>query len=144
MAKGIKTKETAQSAEEHINAIEDEQKRADCKVLLKLMKKISGYQPKVWGNGTIGFGTYHYKYPTGQEGDWYITGFAARKANITISIYATQQPALLKKLGKAKTGVGCLYINKLTDVDMKVLEEMIDNSIKFCKKTYNEKAAGKK
>jgi hypothetical protein len=137
----IKTQASEQSVTEYIDAIKDDQKKKDCKELLKIIKKVSGLKPKVWSNGTIGFGTYHYKYPTGQEGDWYITGFAARKANITISIYATQQPELLKKLGKHKTGVGCLYINKLSDVDTKVLETMIDNSIKFCKKQF---AASKK
>jgi hypothetical protein len=137
----IKTQITEQSVTEYIDAINDEQKKKDCKELLKIIKKVSGLKPKVWSNGAIGFGTYHYKYPTGQEGDWYITGFAARKANITISIYATQQPQLLKKLGKHKTGVGCLYINKLSDVDTKVLETMIDNSIKFCKEQF---AASKK
>lgn len=139
MANGIKTKETDESVNDFINAINDDQKKKDCKELLKLMKKVSGHNPKIWSNGTVGFGTFHYKSSRSkQEGDWYSTGFAPRKANITIYVFATQQPALFKKLGKAKAGGGCLYINKLSDIDLKVLEKMIENSIKLYKEMYSK------
>lgn len=134
----IKTKETDQDVNEYIDAIEGDQKKKDCKELLKLMKKVSGHKPKVWSNGTIGFGTFHYKSKRSkQEGDWYSTGFAARKTNITLYVHSGQQPELLKKLGKCKAGGGCLYINKLSDIDTKVLEKMIVSSMELYKKMFD-------
>lgn len=133
----IKTKKTNESVTEYINAIEDDKKKKDCKELLKIMKKVSGFTPKLWNNGTIAFGTFHYKSSRSkQEGEWYFTGFAPRKSNITLYIHSGPQPALLKKLGKAKAGGGCIYINKLEDIDTKVLEQMIINSIKYYKQFY--------
>lgn len=128
----IKTKPTAMSVAEFINNISEEQKRADCLVILDLMKKATGEEPTIWGNSMIGFGNVRYKSPaTGREVDWFKIGFAPRKANI--SLYLTmdikKQGDALAKLGKHKTGVGCLYINKLTDIDMSVLQEMITNSV---------------
>ncbi len=135
----IKTKETNESVNDFIDAIDNDQKKKDCKELLKLMKKVSGHKPKLWSNGTIGFGTFHYKSSRSkQEGDWYSTGFAPRKTNITIYVFANQQPALFKKLGKSKAGGGCLYINKLADIDTKVLEEMIVHSMKFYQEMYSK------
>jgi hypothetical protein len=130
----IKTQATDESVADYIEAIKDEQKKKDCKELLRLIKKVTRLKPQVWNNGTVGFGTFHYKSQRSkQEGEWYYTGFAARKANITIYVFSTQQPDLLKKLGKCKTGGGCLYINKLADIDTKVLEKMILNSIAYSK-----------
>lgn len=128
----IKTKPTAMSVVEFINNISEEQKRADCLVILDLMNKATGEEPTIWGNSMIGFGNVRYKSPaTGREVDWFKIGFAPRKANI--SLYLTmdikKQGDALAKLGKHKTGVGCLYINKLTDIDMSVLQEMITNSV---------------
>ncbi len=135
----IKTKETNEDVNEFIDAIADDQKKKDCKELLKLMKKVSGSKPKIWSNGTVGFGTFHYKSSRSkQEGDWYSTGFAPRKANITIYVHSSQQPALLKKLGKVKAGGGCLYINKLSDIDTKVLEKMIVNSMELYKEMFSK------
>lgn len=127
----IKTKPTAMSVAEFINNIGEEQKRADCLVILDLMKKATGEEPAVWGNSMIGFGNVRYKSPaTGREVDWFKIGFAPRKANI--SLYLTmdikKQGDALERLGKHKTGVGCLYINKLTDINRDVLQEMITNS----------------
>ncbi len=134
----IKTKETNESVTDYINAIENDQKKKDCKELLKIMKKVSGAKPKLWSNGTIGFGTFHYKSKRSkQEGDWYSTGFAARKSNITLYVHSSQQPELFKKLGKAKAGGGCLYINKLSDIDTMVLEKMIVNSMDLYKKMFD-------
>jgi hypothetical protein len=128
----IKTKPTAASVEDFINSITDEQKRSDSFVILELMKKATGEEPKMWGSSIIGFGDFRYKSPTtGREVDWLRIGFSPRKANL--SLYLTmdiqKHAAALKKLGKHKTGVGCLYINKLEDVDMDVLKAMIDASL---------------
>jgi hypothetical protein len=129
----IKTKPTASSVEEFIAKVPDEQKRKDSHVILKLMEKATKQKPKMWGASLIGFGELRYKSPaTGREVDWFIIGFSPRKANI--SIYLTMnigaEKEALEKLGKHKTGAGCLYINKLSDIDMKVLEGMISKAAK--------------
>ena len=129
----IKTQPTALSVEEFINNIQDEQKRADSITLAKMMQKVTKEEPKIWSNSMIGFGEVRYKSPaTGREVDWLRIGFAPRKA--AISLYLTvdinSYSEDLKKLGKHKTGVGCLYINKLSDVDMNVLEELIRKTAK--------------
>lgn len=129
----IKTKPTAVSVEDFINGIPDEQKRKDSFVILEMMKKASGEEPVMWGGSIIGFGNKRYKSPaTGREVDWLRIGFSPRKANLSlyISVGIQEHAAALEKLGKHKTGVGCLYINKLADVDMKVLEDMIETSIR--------------
>ncbi len=129
----IKTTETAASVHDFINAINDEQKRKDSFVILEMMKKASGEDPKMWGSSIIGFGNKRYKSPnTGREVDWLRIGFSPRKANLSlyISVGIKEHAAALKKLGKHKTGVGCLYINKLEDIDIKVLKGMIDASLK--------------
>lgn len=125
----IKTKPTAVDVEDFINDIKDEQKRKDCLVLLEMMKKASGEDPVLWGSAIIGFGNNRYKSPaSGREVDWLRIGFAPRKANLTlyISINLIEHAEALKKLGKHKAGVGCLYINKLEDIDIKVLKGMIN------------------
>jgi Domain of unknown function (DU1801) len=129
----IKTKPTAVSVEDFINAIPDEQKRNDSVVLTEMMKKASGEEPVLWSNSLIGFGSKRYKSPaTGREVDWMLIGFAPRKANLSlyISVSLKEHEAALKKLGKFKMGVGCLYINKLADVDLNVLKGMIKASLK--------------
>jgi len=127
----IKTKPTSASVEDFINTIKDEQKRKDSFVLLEMMKKATGEEPVLWGSSVIGFGSKRYKSPTsGREVDWLRIGFSPRKANLSlyISVGIKEHDAALKKLGKHKTGVGCLYINKLEDIDIKVLKGMIDAS----------------
>lgn len=129
----IKTKPTAASVEDFINTVKDEQKRKDSFVILEMMKKASGEEPKMWGSSLIGFGNVRVKSPaTGREVDWLRIGFSPRKANL--SFYLTggikKHAAALEKLGKHKTGVGCLYINKLDDIDIKVLKGMIEESLK--------------
>ena len=123
----IKTTENSSSVEDFINEVKDEQKRNDGFHLLKLMKKISKEEPKMWGSSIIGFGKLIYKSPTsGREVEWFKIGFSPRKANLTIYLMNLQiHSASLIKLGKHKKGGGCLYINKLSDVDIKVLEEML-------------------
>lgn len=128
----IKTKPTADSVEAFINKIEDEQKRKDSFVLLEMMKEASGEEPVLWSNSIIGFGIKRYKSPaTGREVDWLRIGFSPRKANMSlyVSVGIKEHAEALKNLGKHKTGVGCLYINKLEDVDLKVLKDIINDSI---------------
>lgn len=130
----IKTKPTAASVDDFINKIDDEQKRKDSFVLLEMMKKATGEEPVLWSSSVIGFGNKRYKSPaTGREVDWLKIGFSPRKANLSlyISVGIKEHEGALKKLGKHKTGVGCLYINKLADVDLKVLKGMIEASVKI-------------
>ena len=123
----IKTKQTAESVDSFIENIPNEQKRKDSQVILKMMEKAMKEKPKMWGSSMIGFGNVRYKSPaTGREVDWFKIGFSPRKANISLHLIDLKQHEdALTKLGKHKTGVGCLYINKLEDVDTKVLEKMI-------------------
>src|ERR1044072_8935274 len=123
----IKTKQTSASVEDFINSIADEKKRKDSRVILAMMEKAMKEKPKIWGSSIIGFGNKRYKSPaSGREVDWFIIGFAPRKANITLYLIDMQRHAdALTKLGKHKMGGGCLYINKLEDVDIKILEKMI-------------------
>jgi hypothetical protein len=129
----IKTKPTTANVEDFINSIKDEQKRKDCFTLLEMMQKATKEDPVLWSNSIIAFGKKRYKSPaTGREVDWLKIGFAPRKANLSLylSVNIKEHAAALKKLGKHKTGAGCLYINKLEDVDMNVLKGMIDSSLK--------------
>jgi hypothetical protein len=124
----LKTKKTKASVTAFINDIENETRRTDAKKLLTLMKGATGMRGSMWGDSIVGFGSYHYKSErSAQEGDWPLVGFSPRKTSLTLYVMPgfKQYTALLKKLGKHKTSVGCLYINKLADVDTAVLEEII-------------------
>ena len=125
----LKTRVNDASVEKFINSVKDEEKRKDSLALLELLKKTTKEQPKMWGNSIIGFGTYHYKSPsTSREGDWFVTGFSPRKQNMTVYFTLGFQHlvSLMKNLGKYKTSAGgCLYFNKLSDIDIKVLKEML-------------------
>jgi hypothetical protein len=124
----IKTKQTSASVENFINKVKDEQQRKDSFIILEMMKKASGEEPKMWGTSLIGFGNKRYKSPnTGREVDWFHLGFSPRKANLSLHLVLDikKHAAALKKLGKFKTGAGCLYINKLSDVDLNVLKGLI-------------------
>lgn len=128
----IKTKPTNDNVVAFINKISDEQKRKDCFVLIDMMKAASCEEPVLWSNSIVGFGNKRYKSPnTGREVDWLLIGFAPRKANLSlyVSVGIQEHSAALKKLGKHKTGVGCLYINKLEDVDLNVLQGIIKTSL---------------
>jgi nucleoid DNA-binding protein len=131
----LKTKQTKASVEKFLKGIKDEKKREDSFKILKLMGQITKAEPKMWGPNIIGFGNYHYKYKSGREGDWFLTGFSPRKQSLTLYLmtYLDKHKDLLKKLGKHKTGKGCLYINKLEDVEIKVLKELITTSVKKLK-----------
>jgi hypothetical protein len=118
----------------------DERKKQDSYIILKLMEELSGQPPKMWGESIIGFGTYHYKYESGREGDFLRIGFAPRKQNIALYLIAgaNRDTDLLQKLGKYKTGVSCLYINKLADVNLDVLRTLITNSLAHMRAQYPE------
>ncbi len=126
-----KTKPTTVSVPAFIEAITDESKRADAKALVKLMQKASGEKPKMWGPSIVGFGSYHYKYESGREGDTPVIAFSPRKAATVLygAIGFDGAEKLLEKLGKHTTGKGCLYIKKLTDVDQQVLEGMLGKAL---------------
>ena len=128
----VKTKPTTLSVEDFINNIPNEQKRKDSLVLLDLMEKAINEKPKIWGDSIIGFGYVRVKSPSGREVEWFKIGFSPRKTNLTLylSLNLQTHADALQKLGKHKTGVGCLYINKLEDIDRKVLEGMIKATIK--------------
>lgn len=134
----MKTKATTASVSAFLKAVENPVRRADALVVKDLMSRITGWRPRMWGPSMIGFGQYHYKYDSGREGDLFVTGFSPRKASLVIYImpgYRDYGP-LMAKLGKHKTGKSCLYINKLADVDLKVLETLIRKSIAYMKKKY--------
>jgi Domain of unknown function (DU1801) len=134
----LKTKQTDESVVKFLNTIEDAAKRKDCFEIAEIMKRESKYEPKMWGTGIIGFGSYHYKYESGHEGDICLVGFSPRKKNITLYIMGGihDHPDLLNKLGKHKTSKGCLYINKLSDIDANILKQLIKISIAFLRNKY--------
>jgi hypothetical protein len=126
-----KTKPTAVSIETFLDGIADETRRADCTALVKMMKRVTGAKPVMWGPSIVGFGSYHYKYASGHEGDSCLVGFAPRKSEISLYIMSgfAGREALLKKLGKHKAAKACLYVKKLADVDLAVLEELVRRSV---------------
>jgi len=129
----IKTKPTTASVVDFINEVKDEQKRNDSFALLEMMKKATGEEPVLWSSSIIGFGNKKYKSPaTGREVDWLLIGFSPRKANLSLylSMNINEHAEALSKLGKHKTGVGCLYINKLEEIDINILEELIEAALK--------------
>ena len=127
----LKTQTTDNSVVEYLSTVENERKKADSFAILELMSEASGQEPKMWGESIIGFGTYHYKYASGREGTWFLTGFAPRKQSLTLYIMSGFEgyDLLLRKLGKHKTGKSCLYINKLEDIDMDVLRDLVKQSV---------------
>ncbi|MFD2213337.1 DUF1801 domain-containing protein [Metabacillus endolithicus] len=133
-----KTKENDKSVIEYIESVESPKKREDAYKLLDIFSDVSGYQAKMWGPSIIGFGKYHYKYPTGHEGDAPLVGFSPRKAKISLYFATgdTEREKLLEKFGKHTSGKACVYINKLADIDTEVLEELITQSINFLRRTY--------
>lgn len=129
-----KTKPTNASVEEFINSVSDEQKRKDSFAILEMMKKASGEKPVMWGTSLIGFGYVRLKSPaTGREVEWFRIGFSPRKANLSLYLNggSTRHAGALAKLGKHKSGAGCIYINKLADIDLKVLNDMIEASLQM-------------
>ncbi len=125
----LKTQKTGSSVAEFLASIPEEGQRKDSKELSKIMTRITGDKPKMWGPSIVGFGDFHYRSPSGREGDWFKVGFSPRKQNLTLylslSDVASEYDALLDRLGKHSTGKSCLYIKRLEDVDQQVLEELI-------------------
>lgn len=137
MAKN-KTEPTKASVTGFINSIDDPQRKADVRKVASIMRKVTGKRAKMWGSSIVGFGTYHYRYDSGREGDFMLTGFSPRKQALTIYIMSgfAKYGALMKKLGKHKTGKSCLYIKRLSDVDEAVLQRLIEESVKYMRKNY--------
>lgn len=134
-----KTKQNEYSVTKFLNAVTDEKKRTDCFALLEIMKQATKEEPKMWGTSIIGYGSYHYKYDSGHEGDSCLTGFSPRKQNITIYLMTSSKDSqeLLQKLGKHKASKGaCIYIKKLEDIDTNVLKRLIKMSVDYLKKKY--------
>ncbi|MGD6994896.1 DUF1801 domain-containing protein [Sutcliffiella horikoshii] len=137
----LKTKETDNSVIEFIETVESPKKREDAYRLLEIFTETTGYEAKMWGPSIIGFGSYHYKYPTGHEGDFMLVGFSPRKAKISL-YFATgdsKREELLQKFGKHTTGKACVYINKVADIDVEVLKDLISQSVTFLQETYPSK-----
>jgi len=131
----LKTKVNKASVDKFIKNIKDEQVRKDCYKILDILQKATKAEPKMWGTSIIGFGNYHYKYASGRDGEWFLTGFSPRKQNLTLYIMTgfVEYESLVKKLGKHSRGKSCLYIKKLEDVDMKVLRELVTKSVRHIK-----------
>ncbi|HSE24902.1 MAG TPA: DUF1801 domain-containing protein [Pyrinomonadaceae bacterium] len=134
----LKTKPTEVSAESHVAAIAKEEQRNDAQTLLALMRKVTKQEPGMWGPSIVGFGSYHYKYASGHEGDSALTGFAVRGNELVVYIAADFEgrDVLLAKLGKHKTGKVCVYIRRLADVDLKALETLVTRSVADTKRRY--------
>jgi hypothetical protein len=132
----LKTKLNDASVEAFLNSITDENKRQDSFTILQMMQEVTGAEPKMWGASIVGFGSYHYQYASGQEGDWMLTGFSPRKQNLTLYIMSGFEPhqAIMAKLGKHACGKGCLYIKKLKDVDLGVLRQLVAASVEHMKR----------
>jgi hypothetical protein len=131
MAK-LKTQKTNASVTAFLKSIADDDRRKDCQTLVRIMKRAVGAEPKMWGTSIVGFGHYHYKYASGRENDWFLAGFSPRKQDLTLYIMAgfDHYDALMARLGKHKTGKSCLYLKRLADVDVAVLEDLISASVK--------------
>ena len=129
----LKTKETAASVSAFLAKIADEGRRKDCFAVVDIMRAVTKEEPKMWGSSIVGFGLYRQKYAGGREAEWMITGFSPRKGDLTLYGLGVfdKFPDLMKNLGKYKTGKGCLYIKKLTDVDVKVLRKLVTESVKL-------------
>ena len=128
----LKTKVTNESVTDFLNKVKDKGRRDDCFAVLEIMKDVTGEEPKMWGPSIVGFGRYHYKYQSGREGEWMITGFSPRKGDLTLYIMPGLDafPDLMKRLGKFKTGKSCLYIKKLENVNPGVLRQLVKQSVK--------------
>lgn len=134
----LKTKPTPKSVSKFLDAVVDAQRREDCYAILKIMKDVTKKEPVMWGDAIIGFGSYHYKYVSGHEGDMCIVGFSPRKQNITLYVMPCQEnfEELRDQLGKIKHGKSCIYIKSINDINLTILKKLIRESIKYIKKNY--------
>jgi len=133
-----KTGKTAAIVDEFLAGVFHEKRREDCRAVVEIMREITGEEPAMWGDSLIGFGSYHYTYETGREGDWPLTGVSPRKQSLTIYIMTgfERYEQLMARLGKYKTGKSCLYVNKLEDVHLPTLRKLVDRSVKVMRKRY--------
>lgn len=134
-----KTRPTGADVISWLEAVDNETRRKDAFTVMEMMQRITGCEPEMWGPSIVGFDEYHYKYDSGREGDMCLIGFSPRKANLVLYIMPgfSEFDALMARLGKYKTGKGCLYINKLADIDMDVLEELSRKSVKYMREKYH-------
>ncbi|MDX1415835.1 MAG: DUF1801 domain-containing protein [Candidatus Promineifilaceae bacterium] len=130
-----KTKKNDADVEEFLNSVENKKRREDSFAVLELMKKVTNEEPQMWGDSIVGFGSYHYKYASGREGNWPLTGFSPRKQSLTLYIMSgfDKYDELLEDLGKYTTGKSCLYVKKIEDVDLDVLKELVARSVEYMK-----------
>src|SRR5687768_832640 len=133
----LKTKPTTASVSDFLDTVDDEARRKDCLAVVKIMQKATGAKPKMWGPSIVGFGDHRYRYESGRELDWFLTGFSPRKKDLTLYIMPgfERYAELMSSLGKYKTGKSCLYIKSVADVDMKVLRTLVEESVKHMKKS---------
>ena len=129
----LKTKETKASVNSFLKAIADAKRRQDAQTILQIMQSVTNEEPKMWGSSIIGFGRLHYKYESGREGDWFKAGFSPRKDSFTLYLCGDFRPHkdLMQKLGKYKTGVGCLYVKRLEDVDEEILKQLVERTVRM-------------
>ena len=134
----LKTQTNDASVEAFLDAVPDEKKRQDSFAIVELMREVTGFEPAMWGDSIVGFGSYRYKYASGREGEWPLVGFSPRKQNLTLYIMSgfTRYDSLVENLGKFKSGKSCLYIKKLEDVDRVSLEELVRQSVAYMIETH--------
>lgn len=139
-----KTKPTSVSVQAFLSGVEDPARRADCDTLIELMKRVTGAEPVMWGPSIIGFGSYSYHYESGHKGESAVTGFSprAREFSIYLTAPGPDQEELLAKLGKHKMGKSCLYVKKLSDIDLEVLQKLVEQSVSAVKKLYDPERSG--
>lgn len=137
----LKTKKNDASVQKYLDAIEDPHRKEDCLKIHRMMQEITDHEGSMWGDSIVGYGSYHYKYESGREGDWFQAGFSNRKQSISIYIMSgfSDYDDLLSELGKHKTGKSCLYIKKLDDIDVSILRKMLETSVKFIQQKYGGK-----
>lgn len=137
-----KTKQTRSSVSAYLGKIEDDERRRDCKTLTSLMKRVTGATPRMWGTSIVGFESFHYKYASGHEGDTCVVGFSSRKGAISIYLLSgygdPETKKMLSQLGKHRTGVGCLYIRRLADVQLPILEQLVARSVADTRRRYRK------
>lgn len=136
----LKTRKNQKSVKKFLDSVEHQGRREDAREILALMEEVTGEEPQMWGDSIVGFGSYHYRYASGREGDWFLVGFSPRKQNLTLYIMSgfSKYDDLLDKLGKHRTGKSCLYLNRLDDVDRKVLRRLVKESVAHVKRREKE------
>lgn len=136
----LKTQKNDGDIVEFLHGVDNEERRKDCFKLLELFQQWTKETPKMWGNSIVGFGDYHYKYDSGREGDWFLTGFSPRKQNLTMYITAgfSEYDDIMQSLGKYKTGSSCLYVKRLSDIDLDQLKTLVEKSVSYMKERYGD------